>query len=164
MKWQKVGSSYLLTSDTEELIRLQYDVTQASVFEMNGGVYTVSKKGFWNQRYHIAKKGFEVGMVSHNFWGSKGAIRFVDGTNYNSDYKYKNVLTLRFMDGESEILNYGVGGEPGKQFAVFSLGIAMIDADKLLIMAALGMIMFLDIFNEFNEAGDDGGLTMIMLP
>ncbi len=161
LKWMKVDNVYLLTSsDSEVLIKLHFDLINVSSFEVNGESYFVKRKGFWNQRLSILHKDEEVVSVSHNFWGSKGLVRFGEGTSYQSHFKYKNILTLYLKDQESEILRYSVGGEPGKQFAEISIGIAIVDADKLLIMAGLGMIMFLNIFNEFNS-GDDDGLIML---
>ncbi len=128
---------------------------------MNEIRYEIHREGFWNQRYIVTKDGKEEATLSHNFWGSKGRIQFAEGITFCSDYKYKNILTLRFLDGESEILRYHVEGDSGKQFAEFSLGIAIVDAEKLLLMTALGMVMFLNIFNEFN-GGEDAGPFLMM--
>ncbi len=160
--WKKVGDSYLLTSSEEELIRLNYRVGNACSFAISKMEYSAERKGFWSQHYEVIQNGIKTATLSFNFWGSKGHIQFEDGTRYQSNFTYKNVLTLKFTEGDSEILRYYVNGEPGKQYAAFSLGMVMLDADKLLIMAALGMILFLSIFNEFNSDGGDVPMVIVV--
>lgn len=160
LTWNKTGDAYYLASPAEELVKLQYELIGKTVFWMNHEVYEVKRSGFWNQRYTVYKNNLEVVSVSHNFWGSKGSIKFLDGVQLTSDYKCKNILTLRFLDGNAEILKYHVGTENGKHQTIFNLGIALVDADRLLLLATLGMIMFLHIFNEFKE--DDGDILVMV--
>jgi len=162
LSWKKTGDSYYLASRSEELVKLQYEPDNKIVFWMNNEVYEVRRSGLWNQRYSVSRNNREVVSVSHNFWGSKGKINFSDGAQYTSDYKYKNTLTLRFLEGDSEVLSYHVGLDGGKRNAVFNLGVAMVDADRLLLLAALGMVMFLNIFNEFNDEGDGADLLLLV--
>lgn len=160
LTWKKVGDAYYLVSASEELVKLLYELTGTSSFWMNNDIYLVRRSGFWNQRYTVYNNNEEVVSVAHKFWGSKGKIQFSDGAQYVSDYNYKNTLTLRFLDNGTEILSYHVGSENGKQQTVLNLGIALIDAERLLILATLGMVMFLNIFNEFKE--DDGDFLVMV--
>lgn len=159
--WTKTGDAYYLASPSEELVKLQYDHGDKTLFWSNDEWFEVKRSGLWNQRYSIYKKNQELVSVSHNFWGSKGKLIFADGSQYTSDYNYKNIVTLRFLDGDSEILSYHVGAENGKQKAVLNVGSALIDAEKILLLASLGLVMFLNIFNEFNDGGDEGGLLLL---
>jgi hypothetical protein len=159
LRWYKTGDAYYLASPAEELVKLQFELVGKTLFWMNHEVYEVRRSGFWNQRYAVYKNNKEVVSVSHNFWGSKGNIKFTDGIEYTSDYKYKNTLTLLFLDGDAEILSYHVGNEKGKHQTIFNPGIALVDAERLLLLATLGMVMFLNIFNEFKE--DDSSFLLL---
>ena len=161
LAWKKKGDAYYLASPTQELVKLHYELIHKVVFWVSDEVYEVQRSGLWNQRYAVYRNNEEVLSVSHNFWGSKGKINFSDGSNYATDYKYKNNLTLRFLDGESEILSYSVGMENGKRKAIFDIGIALIDAERLLLLATLGMVMFLNIFSEFNDGLNNDLLVLI---
>jgi hypothetical protein len=161
LSWKKTGDAYYLASPSEEFVKLLYEANKI-VFWTNEEVYEVRRSGLWNQRYTVCKNNQEVVSVSHNFWGSKGKISFSDGTLFTSEYKYKNTLTLRFLDRESEILSYHVGMEDGKRKTVFNLGVALVDAERLLLLATLGMVMFLNIFNEFKDSEDDADILLLV--
>jgi hypothetical protein len=152
--WEKTENSYSLISHGEKLITLNYHPVNKNIFWIGEDAYEVVRSGFWNMRYIITKDNQQWAQLRHKFWGSKGDITFADGSNYSSDYLYKNILTLRFLDGGEEILRYHVGEEALKKTAILTPGIALIDGERLLQLAALGMIIFLGIFNEFNESGD----------
>lgn len=49
-----------------------------------------------------------------------------------------------------------------EQCRALNLGIALIDAEKLLLLATLGMVMFLNIFNEFNDDGGGAGILLLL--
>ena len=155
LSWKKTVDAYFLTSPSEELIKLCYDVDIKKVFWIKDDEYVVKRSGLWNQRYTVYKSNQEVLWVSHDFWGSKGKIKFSDGTQYESDYKYMNTLTLRFFDGESEILSYHVGREEKKRKAIFNPGIALVDTDTILMLSALGMVMFQNLLDEFSDGCDE---------
>lgn len=160
LQWKKVDNTYFLTSREEELIILQYHPTHKNIFWIGDEAYEVVRSGFWSFRYTITKNGLPWAELKHRFWGSKGDITFADGSQYTSDYHYKNTLTLRFLDHEQEILRYHVGEEENKKKAILTPGIIMADGERLLQLSALGMIIFLSIFNEFDESG---GGDLIML-
>lgn len=160
LTWQKKGDAYYLASPIEELVKLQYEPTGSTTFWLNQETFEVKRSGFWNQRYCVFKKNLEIVSVSHNFWGSKGSIKFSNGGYYTSDYTYKNTLTLLFLDGSTEILSYHVSKKNDKHEIILNLGIALVDAERVLILATLGMVMFLNIFNEFKE--DNGDLLVLL--
>ena len=155
LSWTKSGNHYLMASTSQEFVKLQFQTTGESTFWMNEERYKVKKSGFWNQRYTVYTDNKEVLTLTHNFWGSKGTIHFSDGTQYQSDYAHKNILTLLFLDQHTEILRYSVDSKNGKHQAVLNLGLALVDADRLLLLATLGMVIFLNIFNEFNDSGGE---------
>lgn len=66
------------------------------------------------------------------------------------------------MDGDLEILSYHVGMDNGKRNAVLNLGVAMVDADRLLLLTTLGMVIFLNIFNEFKDEGDEADFLLLV--
>lgn len=154
LQWKKVDNTYFLTSREEELIILQYHPINKNIFWIGDEAYEVVRKGFWSFRYTITKNNRPWAELKHRFWGSKGDITFVDGSHYTSDYQYKNILTLRFLDQSHEILRYHVGEVDNKKKAILTPGIIMADGERLLQLSALGMIIFLSIFNEFDESGD----------
>lgn len=162
LTWEKVGDVYYLESPSEELVKLHYKLVGKIIFWMNDEVYEIKRSGFWNQRYTLLKRNQEVLSVSHNFWGINGNIYFSDGAQYTFDFQSNQPLTLLFLDGESEILSYNVGKEEGKRKAIINLGIALVDAERLLLLATLGMVMFLNIFNEFNDGGDDADILLLV--
>jgi hypothetical protein len=159
--WNKTGDLYYLESPSEKLVQLHYEPANKISFRINDESYELKRTGFWNQRYTVYKNNQVVVKLSHNFWGSTGKINFSDGTQYMSDYKNKNTLALRLLDGESEILSYQEGLEDGKRKAILLLGVALVDAEKILLLATLGMVMFLNIFNEFKDEGDDAGFLLL---
>lgn len=154
LKWIKEDKRYLLKSDESSMIDLTITSAGAASFFIANKQYQVSKKGFFSPAYIVQSEGEEILKLSHGFWGSSGRIAFSDGSVYTSEYKNKGGLKMRFMDGENEILSYGRNVENKKLVPSFSIGISMVDADKLLILAALGVIIFQCLFSE-DSSGDD---------
>jgi hypothetical protein len=143
------------------LVDLAINLTSTSTFVIGSNIYKVNKKGFFSPVYTILHKEEKVLTLSHSFWGSEGRIVFNDGSVYACNYKNKGGLKIRFMDGEHEILTYGRIMENKKSVPYFSIGISMIDADKLLVLAALGSIMLHCLFSE-NSVGDEASTLLIM--
>jgi hypothetical protein len=150
----KKGDAYYLATPEVEIMKLLVEATGKAIFWLNDEVYEVKRAGLWSSRYTICKSNKEVLSLSNNFWGGKGKIQFADGTHYISSYSYSCTMKLRFSDGDSEILQYGVSNEGGKQQVTLNVGIALIDADRLLILAALGMTLFLDMLNQIQDSDD----------
>jgi hypothetical protein len=102
-----------------------------------------------------------VVKITHSLWGGNGRIVFGDGKTYSTSYTNKCGLKLRFLKDENEILVYGIEFVNKKPTLAFSIGIAMIDVDKILILSAVGMIIFSSIFKEM-ASGSDATTTAML--
>lgn len=154
LTWKKKGDAYYLATPDEEVVKLLVEKPCKAIFWLNDEVYEIKRSGFWSPKYAIYNNSKEVLSLSYNFWGGKGKIQFPDGPHYTSSYCCSSTMTLRFMDGDNEILNYGVSNEGINQKVIVNVGIALIDADRLLILVALGMAMFLNMLHEHMEDDD----------
>ena len=68
---------------------------------------------------------------------------------------------MRFTDAGNEILCYGLAFENKHPIVTFTIGMEMIDAEKLLILSALGMVLFAGIYREIG--GDSDATTLALL-
>ena len=161
IKWLIKDSQYTLESENETLVNLTNIPGKNPVFTLNNTEYIVSLKGFWNPSYYIHCNKQEVVKITHSIWVSKGIIAFQDGTNYVSKYSNKGGLSLTFWQEETELLKYSIGFENKKPILNFSIGTAIIDADKLLILSTIGMIIFSGVYNEM-ASGSDITTTALM--
>ncbi len=146
--WQNKGDAYYLASPFENLVKLHHHPGKQIVFWINDDEYVVRRSGQWNQHYAIYLKNCEVLSVSHDHSRGKGKIKMRDGLQYVSECTFKESLTLRFLDGEASILSYHLRTEDGKQKIYFNPGIVLVDVETILILAALGMVMLLNIYSE----------------
>lgn len=142
MEWQKNGNQYLLVNNNEILVRVSRDAHYKSVFEMDNKLYHYRPKGFWNPTYIVTHKDEEILQLKNSWWGGDGQIEFKDKSQYAVRISSRNGLQLQFLDGDREILLYGSKIENRKMKMTFSVADAIIDAEKLLIMAAIGFITF----------------------
>ena len=159
--WEKEIDTYLLKNSDEILVALSFKLAGNSSFLINSKEYFISKRGFWNPGYFIEHKEECILKLTHSFWGSNGKIVFNDGTEYGTDYKTLGGLKLRFLDGKKELLVYKtevVNNRPELHFHVIE---NIMDAEKLLILAALGMTIFSTIFRESSTSDDD--ITTLLL-
>lgn len=161
LKWVKTGDSYILQNDDSLLLTLEVKPGKDSVFILNNRQYAVVQKGFWSSAYYVISEGEEIVKLSHGFWGSKGKIDFNDGSVYLSAYSSSSGLKMQFTDAGKEILTYGMAFENKRPELTFTVSTAMIDAEKLLILAALGMVVFSVVYKEM--AGDGDGTALILL-
>ncbi len=157
LRWEKDGNGvYQLQNGTETLVRLFYSATGKPSFELGGTHYAVARKGFWNIRY-VARRTRPAQQeehlsFSHNFWGQGGTLTFSDGSVYKAAYKLSKTLSLLIRDQSGrQVLSYHVENPAPGAKTVLQPGNDFLDGDKLLVMAALGMIVFLGMFNEFNN-------------
>lgn len=162
LKWTSEGEKHYLKSDTETLIDLTIVPLKKPSFIINQQQYTVSSKGFWNPSYIVSWNEQEVVKVSHSLWGNGGRIVFTDGKIYTTKFTNKGGLKLKFLKDENEILVYGIEFINKKPTLVFNIGTTMIDAEKILILSAIGMIIFSTIFKEM-AGGSDAGSDLILL-
>ena len=161
IQWQIKETKFTLESENETLVHLTNIPGKNPVFRINNTEYIVSLKGFWNPSYYIHCNQQEIVKITHSMWVSKGTIAFQDGTNYVSKYSNKGGLSLTFWHQETEILKYSIGFENKKPILNFTIGTAIIDADKLLILSTIGMIIFSGVFKEM-ASGNDDTITALM--
>ncbi len=154
LKWEKTESSFLLKNLNEILLSVIFKPGAASEFNIGSSTYRIEKKGFWIPTLRVLLDDQEILKTTHSFWGSKGTITFIDGTTYQIDYNVNKLLKISFSDKEKEILSYGTMFEDKHPVMYFSMGTAILDADKLLILSALGLVMFYSAFRE-NSASEE---------
>ena len=154
IKWQIKDYQYTLESENETLVSLTNIPGKNPVFKINNEEYIVSLKGFWNPSYYIHCNQQEIAKITHSMWVSKGTISLHDGTEYISKYSNKGGLSLTFWHDETVVLKYSIGIENKKPILNFSIGTALIDADKLLIISTIGMIIFSGVYKEMSSGSD----------
>ncbi|GCC51754.1 hypothetical protein SanaruYs_19830 [Chryseotalea sanaruensis] len=162
MNWTKEGEYYNLSTEKESLLKLKFDLLKTTTFQIGDQEYIIEKKGFWQPYYLVHKGEALVATLRHDFWGSKGRIELTNQTTYQVEYKFKNTLTLRFLHQEQEILSYHVETTGALSKSVFRVGVVIVEEELLLVLAAMGMTIFLSIFNEFKaDSGDASVLIAI---
>ncbi len=162
LKWTSQGEKHYLKNDEETLVDLTINPLKKPSFIINQKQYIVSNEGFWNPSYIINCNEQEIVKISHSLWGSGGRIIFNDGKIYTTKFTNKGGLKLKFLQDENEILVYGIEFVNKKPVLNFSIGTIMIDAEKILILSAIGMIMFSSIFKEMAGGGDAGADLMLL--
>lgn len=162
LQWIIEGEKHFLKNDYETLIDLTINALKKPSFIINQKHYTVRSNGFWNPSYIVSCTEHEVARVTHILWGSGGQIFFNDGKIYTTSYTNKGGLKLKFLKDENEILVYGIEFINKKPALVFNIGTTMIDAERILILSAIGMIIFSTIFKEMAD-GSDAGSDLILL-
>ncbi len=162
IQWIKDGKKELLKKEDEVLIDLSFQPGGVSHFSINNKNFAVNRKGFWNPVYSVTENEKEVLLLSHNFWGSNGKLVFADGAVYACVYQNKGGLKMKFLKGDMEILSYGLEMKNHRPETTFHLGIALVDAEKLLLLAALGKVIFSTLFME-DSSGDDFLLSTLLL-
>lgn len=154
LNWQKAGEVYLLQNGNETLLSLSFKLSGISTFVVGGATYQVKKKGFINPVCYVMAGDKEILKLQTPLWGSNGTITFYDGAVFKCDYKSKGRLAVRFLEGGSEILVYSYVLEDNRPVTTFNVGQAILDAEKLLILAALGFVMFSTFFREMSAQTD----------
>jgi hypothetical protein len=155
LQWTNEGNRYLLKNGDEVMVDLVHNVSGNDSFFINHNRYSISRKGFWNPGYEIEQQGKTVLQLTYGIWKSTGKIIFSDASEYQSDYQSKNGLKLRFLDKENEIMVFGIDFSYPQQLKMnFYVGIVMEDAEKLLILAALGMSVFSSVYREMIGGND----------
>ena len=161
LQWIKEEKKYLLVNDKITLVEVIINTAGTSNFNIGSKQYQVTRKGVFSHVYIVQSNEEIILKLSHSFWGSNGRIVFNDQSVYSCDYRTKAGLKIVFRDGENEILSYSRSLQNNKVITSFSVGISMIDADKLLVMAALGFIMLQSLFRE--DSSDDGDTLLLMV-
>lgn len=143
------------------LATLNIRSSTSAEFVLNEKNYSIRTSGLWNPSCSVFSGEEEIVKLSYRFWTTKGSIVFKDGSVYESAYTSKGGLKLRFLNKGHEILSYGYVFENKRPLMVFSLGTDMIDAERLLLLAVLGMTMFSGIFREIAGGSDSTTWSLI---
>ncbi len=155
LKWINEGNRYILKNGEEVMVDLLHSLSGNDTFFINKKKYSIVCKGFWNPRYEIKLEEKTILRFSYGIWKNSGTIVFADGSQYQSDYRSKNGLKMRFLDNDSEIMVYSIEHNHPKNVSMgFYVGIVMEDAEKLLILAALGMSVFSSQLREMISGED----------
>lgn len=142
LQWTREKDTCWLKDQETTLLTLHLQQGGAAECLIQEKPYKICRKGFWNPAYQILQKETPILTVTHGFWGSSGKINFSDGSVCTMEYKNRNGLKLFFMDQEKEILSFGTVLQNHQHTITFHIGIAMEDAEKLLLLSALGMTIF----------------------
>lgn len=155
LKWINEGNRYILKNGEEVMVDLLHSLSGNDTFFINAKKYNIVCKGFWNPGYEIKLEEKTILRFSYGIWKNAGTIIFSDGSQYQSDYRSKNGLKMRFLDKENEIMVYGMEYNNRQNISMsFYVGIVMEDAEKLLILAALGMSIFSSQLREMISGED----------
>lgn len=159
LQWVRDKETCFLKDQETTLLTLHLQQAGDAQLQIRDKQYRIRRKGFWKPVYQILQNETTLVTLSHGFWGSNGKIVFGDGTVCTMEYKNRNGLKLCFMDQEKEILSFGTVFQNGQYTISFHIGIVMEDAEKLLLLSALGMTIFSCMVKE--NISDDVLITMI---
>lgn len=154
LKWQKQNDWFLLKSAEETLVTVNFKLGNKSIFSISSVNYQLESKGFINQGLLVKANGQEVLEIKNGFWETKSTLTFVDGTIVKQDFKHNGKLALRYFNNEGNILIYSYKTIDRRIKETFSVGEVFIDAEKFLILAALGIIIFTPFMLEINGGSD----------
>ena len=162
LKWVKEDQKYFLKNDHTLLLTLNFHAAAIADFILNEKEYLVNRKGSWNPAYYVTASGKEIIKLTHSFWGSRGKIICWDNTVYKCEYINKGGLKVRFLDGENELFSYYLSTETKQLTISFNIGTHMEDAEKLLLLSVLGMVLFTSLAGE-NFSKNDDNSTLLLL-
>ena len=162
LQWTKEGNKHLLKNDGYTQIELTIQTGGKSICIINGIQYIISSKGFWQPVYQIQKEGVEILKLTHSFWGSNGTIQFENGSTYSLKYTTGSNFKLIFRDAENDIITYGTARANNQLAMTYHIGISMVDADKILLLSALGMVIFYSMCREFMSDDDTNSLNLLL--
>ncbi len=157
LHWTKEGKMHLLKNGADTLVMLNVNLLGNSTFAIGNHQYLVCKKGFWNPVVRVMLQDKTVLQLTHSLWTTKGQITYNDGTVYTKELSSKGGLKIRFVKNENEVLAYGIDYKNHRPFLTFSSSPATIESENLLILSALGMVLFAAIYSEV--AGGDSDMT-----
>jgi hypothetical protein len=160
MQWIRQNDQYQLINQGETLVSVTIRQHKHAEAIINGVGHDIRLTGFWNPGYTVTNNSGTVLTLTHSFWGSKGKIRFADGSTFSSQYLNHRNLELQLQQDGAMVVSYAVSYAAGRPVMVFQAGIALEDAEKLLILAALGLTMFSAILTE-TQAGTDTNAFLI---
>lgn len=161
--WTKVGEKHFLKNDDATLIELVMLTHDTATCIMGDKVFNIQKKGFWRHTYSIVNNAVEVAKLTHQFWGSNGTILFADGSSYSLTYTTGSNFKLIFREGENVIITFGTKMVNNSLAITYNIGISMIDAEKLLLLSSLGMVIFYSMCKENLTDDDTNTLNLLIL-
>lgn len=161
MKWEQDGKNYQLKNEGSVLLELLLKSGGVTTFTIGKKEYHIKRKGFWGSMYVLQHKEEEILQLSFNFWTSKGKIVCKDGLVYNCTFKCKKDFTLRFSENDNEILSFTKSLQNNKPHLSFLIGISLIDAEQLLLLSALGLVIIQTIFPDEANGDDVTFITMV---
>ena len=160
VKWHKQDEKELLMTGDQVLIDLKVNLVKDSICIIQNIEYTLRRKGMWQHNYFMFHQDKQLLKMVFNFWGNKGKVHFNDGTFIDCDLQTSGGLKIRFLNNEQEILSYKSIGKAKDRETVFHIGIAFVDAEKLLFLAAIGKYIFSIMYYE---CGDDVASNILLL-
>ncbi len=163
VKWIKDSEKYFLKNDEALLIELTSQSVGSVSVTINQKNYSIYRKGSWRPSFYIKVEETEIVKLSHGFWGSSGKILCWDDTVYKCEYLNKGGLKIRVLDGQQELLSYFLPREAKQRSVSFSIGTSMEDAEKLLLLCALGLVLFNSLVGEDYSNNDDNSTFLLMV-
>lgn len=153
MHWiQNDYITYALYQNDEQLAVLMYQEGAASLLKIGHEMYSIWSKGVWNPSYIVTSTTKHIARLRHNFWGSSGIVHFSDGIAYHVEYAQTHEGCIRFVEQggtNEEVLRYNVHIRENKPEPFLQIGTALIDAEQLLLLSALGLHILLSMTREF---------------
>ncbi len=162
LQWTKEGDKHLLKNDGTAQIELTIQSGGKSNCIINGIQYTISSKGFWQPIYQIKKDDVEILKLTHSFWGSNGTLHFEDRSTYSLKYTTGSNFKLIFRDADDDIITFGTTRVNNKLEMTYNIGISVVDADKVLLLSALGMVIFSGMYREPMSDDDTNSLNLLL--
>ncbi len=142
LRWKKLTDTFTLMLDNETLVQLHYTNCTHATFQLGSDMYTVVVEGRWRPRYLVTKNNAPVISVSTSLWRNHGTISMRSGEVYEIEYGFKDGVTVRFYDQQQEILIYNECDNQETGQIKFQVGTALVDGEKVVLLATLGLIMF----------------------
>ena len=162
LHWTKEGKTHFLRNAESNQIELTIKTGGKSTCIINGIQYTISSKGFWQPIYQIQKDGIDLLKLTHSFWGSSGTLQFDDGSIYTIKYTTGSNFKLIFRDAKEDILTFGITTVSKKLEMTYSLGSSKVADDKVLLLSALGMVIFHGMCKESMSDDDTNTLNLLL--
>ena len=154
LQWHKQNDLFLLKSNNETLITLNYKLGGKSTFSILSINYQCESKGFINQKLVVTANQQKILEVKTEFWGSNSILTFADGTLVKQGFKHNGKLALRYFNHDGNILVCSFETIDRKIKQTFSVGDVFFETEKFLILAALGMITFRPFIMEISGGAD----------
>lgn len=149
LKWQQNNDWLSLEKEGEVLLVMTVPFAGRCLFRIGTREYRIQPKGLWNPNWFVLIGDAEEARLTHKVWSTKARLKFADGALYTCRYTSSPFLQLQFLQGEEETISLGIRTtSPGRWELLFNVGKVLPDADRLLILAAIGMAKFYGVAKE----------------